>query len=46
VKAAIGGANLLPAETRTMIAVEAQFEEMVERDRPATVKQLVAAGRL
>jgi hypothetical protein len=47
---AIKEAGITPSEARTMIAVanipKPLFEEMVERDRPATVKQLVAAGRL
>jgi hypothetical protein len=46
----LADAGITPAEARTMIAVanvpKAQFEAMVEGDRPATLKQLVAAGRL
>jgi hypothetical protein len=47
-KQAIAEAGLTPAEARTMIAVarvpKDQFEAMTERDKPATVKQLVAVG--
>jgi hypothetical protein len=49
-KATLAEAGITPNEARTMMAVanvpKPQFEETVERDRPATVKELAAAGRL